>query len=251
MLLLLLACVTNLPDTGTAPDSEAEADADADADSDTDADADGDTDADSDADGDADTDADGDADNCVMLAEDLPGNNDVVERDLGSVVSAGGAQLWLKNFDPPNQSSSDKHHVFAGRTVEDAGDGGGPGQTDFWRFRTGQNYGGGGDGTMKILTSKEPNGQEEDRLLDDYAWDTSATYTLRAEWGADGNTRYALDGSEIWSFAWDVPLDIRYIYVGNDGYHGYATTPDAQYVRLVAWRGDKPEHLDSAVADCP
>ena len=59
-------------------------------------------------------------------------NKNHLRYDLPKPVVDGGAQLWISNFDPPAQSTSGKHHVFAGRSTSNEGEGG-----DWWRWRSG------------------------------------------------------------------------------------------------------------------
>ena len=87
--------------------------------------------------------------------------------------------------------------------------------------------------------------------------DTDADSDSDADTDADGDADHCvliaddLGGSEIWTHTWDDGLDIQHIYVGNDEYHGYPTTPEALYERLVVWVGKRPDDLDSAVESCP
>ena len=205
--------------------------------------------------------------NCVLIVDDLSdGASDAAAVDGGEFVAEGwrpladknhlrydlaepvvdgGAQLWITAFDPPNQATSAKHHFFAGRSASNEGEGG-----DWWRWRSGQNYGGGNEGTMKVLTALDPLPQVEARVLGDVVYDLAHTYRFKAIWRVGGEVEFYFEDALIWDAKWDDPITTNFIFLARDGYHGYPTAVGATYVRLVAWSGEEPADLDAVSVGC-
>lgn len=172
-------------------------------------------------------------------------NKDHLRYDLPDPVVDGGAQLWITNFDPPAQSTSGKHHIFAGRSTSNEGEGG-----DWWRWRSGQNYSGGKDGTMKLLTALDPLDQVEVRTLGEQAYDLGKTYRLKTTWRVSGEVEFFFDGQKLWDATWDDPITTNFVFLARDGYHGYPTAVGATYARLVVWSGEEPAELGAVAVGC-
>lgn len=172
-------------------------------------------------------------------------NQDHLRYDLPDPVVDGGAQLWITRFDPPAQSTSGKHHIFAGRSTSNEGEGG-----DWWRWRSGQNYPGGKDGTMKLLTALDPLDQVEVRTLGEQAYDLGQTYRLKTTWRVSGEVEFFFDGQKLWDATWDDPITTNFVFLARDGYHGYPTAVGATYARLVVWSGEEPAELGSVAVGC-
>jgi hypothetical protein len=206
-------------------------------------------------------------DDCVLIVDDLSdgasdaavvdggefvaggwrplANKNHLRYDLADPVVDGGAQLWITGFDPPGQATADKHHFFAGRSTANEGEGG-----DWWRWRSGQNYGGGVEGTMKVLTALDPLDQVEARILGDVVYDLAKTYRFKAIWRVGGEVEFYFEDQLIWDAKWDAPITTNFIFLARDGYHGYPTAVGATYVRLVAWSGEEPADLDNVSVGC-
>jgi hypothetical protein len=166
--------------------------------------------------------------------------------NIGKRVTAGGVQVWIKNFNPVPQSMVDKQNFIElwTRDVEVCYEE----YSDYITWRAGKNYVPG----LKLKASVEGvnsiGGSLEPVRLQGTQWDPAKTYKFKTVWNGK-MVQWVLDGRVVLSGSMPNDFDIQLINLGSTvRFQGFPGLKGPVYEKIVVWEGEEPADLDTVDA---
>ncbi|MCG8606685.1 DNRLRE domain-containing protein, partial [bacterium] len=139
----------------------------------------------------------------------VTGSEDMIVYDLGRYIENGSFEIELRNFNPENQNTLQRHHVMSmyrnpwgnHNPAEDL--------ETVWDFHTGFRY----DPGIKLLSWTLDQDESSTKVGD--AWEADATYQIKIVW--EGNQlQYFRDGVLEVTHRHSSQMQLRYLFLGRD-----------------------------------